>query len=132
MKIEVTKWAFDTITSFFKQSIEVLLRCLLFILPIGVYLILLQFRNKVSSISNISVYTTDKSVWQHVFPGFILVAVSPDLFKSELKNININYPGTAEQFMKYVYVSNAFIETSGIVHCSDYNMDLETGELLGV
>lgn len=49
-----------------------------------------------------------------------------------LKNININYPGTAEQFMKYVYVSNAFNETSGTVHCSDYNMDLETGELLGV
>lgn len=97
MKTEVTKWIIDSLINLIKQFTEIVLRCLLFILPMGVYLLLLQFRNKVSSISNISVYTTDKSVWQHVFPGFILVAVSPDLFKNELKNINTKFQNFIER-----------------------------------
>ena len=84
MKLEVTKWITDFLADFFKQLLERLFRIVLFCLPLGVYLILIEFRNKVSSISNISVFTEDNSVWQHIFPGFILVAVDPMLFKNEI------------------------------------------------
>ncbi len=84
MKLEVFKWLTDFFSEFSKQLLERLLRVILFCLPLGVYLTLIEFRSKVSSISNISVFTTDKSVWQHIFPGFILVAIDPKLFKDEI------------------------------------------------
>lgn len=84
MKLEVLKWLTDFLAEFFKQLLERLFRIVLFCLPLGVYLTLIEFRSKVSSISNISVFTNDNSVWQHIFPGFILVAVDPMLFKNEI------------------------------------------------
>ena len=61
--------------------IEIIFRVILFCLPLGIYLLLIQSRSKASKISNISVYTEDYSVWQHIFPGFILVSVNPNSIK---------------------------------------------------
>ena len=91
MKLEVTKWILDFTLSVLKNSVEFILRILLFLLPLGVYLFLLEFRSKVSSISNLSVFTTEKSVWQHIYPGFILVAIDPNLFKAKIGEINNSF-----------------------------------------
>lgn len=101
MKLEVTKWITDTLAEFFKQLLERLFRIILFCLPLGVYLILIEFRNKVSSISNLSVFTEDNSVWQHVFPGFILVAVDPMLFKNEINKRHNDFQKWVER-NKYI------------------------------
>ena len=44
-------------------------------------MLILQLRSKASSVSNISVYTNDKSDWQFVFPNFMLVSVNPKALK---------------------------------------------------
>lgn len=90
MKIEATRWVKDFLVNLFKQIIEFSIRIILFFLPMGLYLFLLQFRKNVSSTSNLSVFTTPNSVWQHIFPGFILVAIDPNYFKNQ---IMIRYNG---------------------------------------
>lgn len=79
MKLTVLTWLKDWILPIIAKIIEVTFRCILFLLPLGVFMLLLQLRNKVSKVSNISVYTNDRSVWQFVFPGFLLVAVEPKI-----------------------------------------------------
>lgn len=82
---KVIGWLLESITPVLGRLIEFLFRTILFILPLGVYLTLIQYRSKVSKISNISVFTNDESVWQHVFPGFILVSISPETFKKHIR-----------------------------------------------
>ena len=85
MKIEASVWVKDFLTNLIKQLIEFSIRIILFFLPMGLYLLLLQFRKKVSSTSNLSAFTTPNSVWQHIFPGFILVAVDHNYFRNIIK-----------------------------------------------
>ena len=101
MKLEVTKWIIDFLTELFKQFLERFFRIVLFCLPLGVYLMLIEFRSKVSSMSNISIFTKDNSVWQHVFPGFILVAIDPMLFKNEINKKCIDFQRWIEKY-KYI------------------------------
>ncbi len=91
MKAEVITWIFESVKNTLLQCTEVLLRVLLFFMPLGFYMCLLQFRNKVSSTRNLSTFTNDNSVWQHIFPGFILVAIDPDEFKSSLQRKKNNF-----------------------------------------
>lgn len=81
MKLTVLNWFKDSIKIFLGRVIEFIFRVVLFLLPLGVYMFIIQQRTKVSSVSNLTVYTKDESVWQHVFPGFILVAIQPNQFK---------------------------------------------------
>ena len=91
MKLTVLTWIRDSSVSLIGRSIELLFRVILFFLPLGVYLFLIQSRDKASKVSNISVYTTDDSVWQHIFPGFILVAVNPNSFKNSFNSIKLKF-----------------------------------------
>ena len=50
-------------------------------------MLILQGRSKVSSVSNLSAFTNDKSVWQHVFPGFMLVSVDQKQFRSRVVKV---------------------------------------------
>lgn len=84
MKLTVLKWFTDELVPLLGKTIEILFRITLFFLPLGLYLLLIQARGKASKVSNISVYTTEESVWQHIFPGFILVSVAPDSFKKSI------------------------------------------------
>lgn len=88
MDLIVLNWFKNFLLQTSKQLLERLFRILLFCLPIGIYLTLLQFRNKPSSVSSLSAFTTEHSVWQHVFPGFALVAIDPVMFKTTLKKRN--------------------------------------------
>lgn len=81
MKLTVLTWLRDSLIGVTGRTIELLFRIILCCLPLGVYLLLIQFRSKASTIRNISVYTEDNSMWQHIFPGFILVAINPNLLK---------------------------------------------------
>ena len=77
MKIVVLKWIIDDLIPFIGRCIELLFRIILCLLPLGVYLILIQQRKKASKVSSLTTFTTDNSVWQHIFPGFLLVAIEP-------------------------------------------------------
>ena len=79
MKLTVLTWLRDSSINFIGKTIELLFRMILLILPMGLFLILIQCREKASKVSNITVYTNPESVWQHIFPGFILVAVNPKI-----------------------------------------------------
>ena len=81
MKLTVLAWLKDETIPLLGKLVELLFRSMLLILPLGLFLLLIQYRSKASKISNISVYTNDETVWQHIFPGFILVSISPESFK---------------------------------------------------
>ena len=95
MKLTVLKWLFDSSISLIGRTIELLFRIILCILPMGAFLLLIQLRSKASKVSNISVYTNDESIWQHIFPGFILIAINPN----SLKN---SYNSTKNNFQKWI------------------------------
>lgn len=86
MNLTVLKWLWEVLVPFFGRVIELIFRTLLCLLPLGVYLILIQKRNKASSVSSISTYTNDRSRWQHIFPGFILVSINPDDLSNYIQN----------------------------------------------
>lgn len=97
MKLTVLKWIGESSIGILGRTIEMLFRIILCLLPLGVYMLLLQKRTKASKISNIMVYTNDRSIWQHVFPGFILVSIEPDGMQKFLLNLNSNFKNWVER-----------------------------------
>ena len=91
MKLTVLGWLRDSSISLIGRTIEIIFRIILFFLPLGAYLLLIQSRSKASKVSNISVYTNDESIWQHVFPGFILVSVDPSSFKKAYSSVKSKF-----------------------------------------
>lgn len=91
MNFTVLKWLWEVLVPFFGRIVELLFRAILCLLPLGVYLILIQKRNKASSVSSISTYTNDKSRWQHIFPGFILVSINPDDLSNYIQSKKIAF-----------------------------------------
>lgn len=88
MNLVVYTWFKEFLKGLFWQIAERVLRVLLFLMPLGFYLTILQFRSKASKVSSLSAFTNDNSVWQHIFPGFALVAMDPSLFKNSIKKNN--------------------------------------------
>lgn len=88
MNLIVYNWFKEFLKGFIWQIAERLLRILLFLLPVGVYITMLQFRSKASKVSSLTVFTKDNSVWQYIFPGFALVAIDPSMFKNAIKKRN--------------------------------------------
>lgn len=84
MKLTVLSWLKDALIIWIARLIEFTFRSLLLLLPLGVYLVLIQFRSKASAVSSLSTFTSDKSAWQHIFPGFILVTIDQGLLKTVL------------------------------------------------
>ena len=101
MKLTVSKWFLDSLIPFLGRIIETIFRVVLCILPLGLYLYLIQQRKKASKISNISVFTNDRSVWQHVFPGFILIAVEPTILSDFLNRKRSNFQNWVQR-NKYI------------------------------
>lgn len=82
MKLTVLTWLRDELLGNLGKLIEILFRLALLILPMGLYLLLIQGRQKASSIRTILDSTEDNSRWQYIFPGFILVAVDPNVART--------------------------------------------------
>lgn len=91
MKLVVLEWLWKWFLERIAKVIEISFRLLLLLLPLGVFLLLIQSRSKVSSTSNLSVYTKENSVWQHVFPGFMLVSADKDGLRNYIATINNNF-----------------------------------------
>lgn len=87
MKLTVLTWLRDASISIIGRFIELLFRAVLLLMPMGVFIALIQFRDKASKISSISAFTSDESTWQHIFPGFLLVAIDPDVMKKAYKRV---------------------------------------------
>lgn len=90
MKLTVLSWLRDEIVGGLGKAVEILFRVILLVLPMGFFLLLIQSRKKASSIRTILDFTEDNSKWQHIFPGFILVAVNPEAFKGAYTRMKIN------------------------------------------
>ena len=97
MKLIVLTWLKDSSITFIGKSVELLFRSILCILPLGLYMILLQKRSKASKVSSLMTFTNDRSVWQHIFPGFILVAIEPDVLNNFLTNLNNSFKAWVER-----------------------------------
>lgn len=88
MKLTVIKWLADSSIGILGRSIELIFRSILCLMPLGLYMLLLQKRSKASKVSSILTYTNDRSVWQHVFPGFILISIEPDELTNFLTKVH--------------------------------------------
>ena len=97
MKLTVLNWLKDSSKNLIGRSIELLFRFILCILPLGLYMVLLQKRSKASKVSSLMTFTNDRSVWQHIFPGFILVAIEPDVLNNFLTNLNNSFKAWVER-----------------------------------
>lgn len=91
MKLKVLTWLRDEILSLLGNSVELIFRLVLLVLPMGLFLLLIQAREKASKTSNLSNYLTDNSTWQNIFPGFLLVAIDPNLTKNAYRKAKINF-----------------------------------------
>lgn len=90
MQLTVLTWVKEKSIGVLGRTIEFLFRTILFFLPLGVYMLLLQNR-KASSISSISVYTKEYSQFQYVFPGFLLVSVEPEALSRFVTKVNNDF-----------------------------------------
>lgn len=91
MKLTVLGWLRDILIPLIGKFIEIIFRVVLCLLPLGVYMLILQKREKASSTTSISVYTNENSKFQHVFPGFLLVAIEPDSLSVTLTKLHSNF-----------------------------------------
>ena len=90
MKLTVLTWLRDSSINLLGKTIELLFRALLFFLPLGLYLVLIQLREKASAVSSLSVFTNDESRWQHIFPGFILVTIDHQSLRRRVVKVRLD------------------------------------------
>ena len=86
MKLTVLEWLGSSLVPILGRTIELIFRVILIFMPLGVYLLLIQKRSRASAVSSLSTYTNDKSRWQHIFPGFILISINPDDLTNFISN----------------------------------------------
>lgn len=101
MKLTVLTWLKDSSIGIIGRGIELVFRTILCFLPLGVYMVLLQKRSKASSINVITTYTKEYSKWQHVFPGFILVAIEPEALNNYTTKVHNDFQNWIQR-NKYV------------------------------
>lgn len=78
------------------QFLEVTLRIMRFMTPLGLYTYMLQMKNKATPTTAIHTYLTPKSTFMFIAPGVILVTVTGDeyrnFFKTSKRHWDKNYP----------------------------------------
>lgn len=90
MKPIILTWIKEFILSTLKSIGEFTARIIWLILPLGVFILLIQMRSKASGIRSISAFTNDNSEFQAIFPGYYLISVNPNEMKEHMiktKNI---------------------------------------------
>jgi hypothetical protein len=73
MKLTMYKNLVNEISTSTKYLIEVLIRAIILLTPVGVYCYILQMQSKPIPISSISTYTSDNSTFIITGPGVIVV-----------------------------------------------------------
>ena len=84
MKLTVLNWCKEMLIPIIGKSVEFVFRSVLCLLPLGIFMLVLQKRKKASAVSSISVYTNERSKFQFVFPGFLLVSIEPNSLDTAL------------------------------------------------
>ena len=91
MELTVLKWVGDKLIPLLGKGVELCFRIVLSLLPLGVYMLLLQLRSKASSARSIITYVEDNSIFQHVFPGYMLVSVDPNSLQKYVTKLNSDF-----------------------------------------
>lgn len=108
MKLTILSWVGRALLKPTGIIIEILFRSLLFLTPLGVFLTLAQLRKKASKISSLSAWTLDKSTWQDIYPGYILVTVRPDDLENFIeikKEIFQQWIGRNKYLLAFLFMS---------------------------
>ena len=87
MKFNVLRGTFYVISNITLGILELVVKAIYLLIPVGAYMALLQFRDKISKATAISAFTNDDSTFQLIHPNFILVCVNPKKFRSDQKKI---------------------------------------------
>ena len=74
---------------FIIQVLKVAVNMLFFLLPVGVYVLIMQFTRKMSAMSSIETYVDpSKGEWMFIYPNTILVTTDANLYKKNIKKFN--------------------------------------------
>ena len=95
MKPIILTWIKDFTLNNLKLIGEFIARVAWLMLPLGVFMLLIQMRSKASGIRSISAFTNDSSEFQAIFPGYYLVSVNPNEMKEHIVK-------TKNSFQKWV------------------------------
>ena len=96
MKPIILTWIKEFIISAFKLIGEFMARVIWLMLPLGVFMLLIQMRSKASGIRSISAFTDDNSEFQAIFPGYYLVSVNPN----EMKEYMVRAEGNFQRWLQ--------------------------------
>ena len=91
MKPIILTWIKEFTLRTLKLIGEFMARVIWLMLPLGVFMLLIQMRSKASGIRSISAFTNDNSEFQAIFPGYYLVSVNPNEMKEYMAKIKGNF-----------------------------------------
>ena len=75
----------------FIQLLKVTTNTLFFLMPVGVYILILQFAKKMNAISALEAFVDrEKGEWMYIYPNTILVSADANLYKTQLNKLNRN------------------------------------------
>ena len=95
------------------QVMKLLVNTFFFFLPVGIYVLIIQFAKKMSATSSLSAYADpDKSEWMFIYPNTILVTTDANLYKKNIK--------------KFVKGVDKFIEQNKLLLVSGFCITLLT------
>lgn len=100
----VLKEVWLTTLSFLAFIAEYILRFIYLCMPIGIFMLAMSLRKKCNSITALDIFANDKAVFQHVYPGVLLVLLEPKAFLDSCK-INMAKLEALISWHKYTIIS---------------------------
>ena len=91
MKPIILTWIKEFTLRTLKLIGEFMARVIWLMLPLGVFMLLIQMRSRASGIRSISAFTDDNSEFQAIFPGYYLVSVNPNEMKEYMAKVKGNF-----------------------------------------
>jgi hypothetical protein len=97
------------ITSIFLAILEIILKALYMLIPVGVFMALIQFREQISKANAIGTFTSDDSTFQLIHPNFILVCVNPKKLKLDQKKMLKEIDKFYDKYKSVIILGSIFI-----------------------
>ena len=105
----VIRGTFYILSNIVLNILELILKGIYMLLPIGLYMALLQFRDKVSKVSAIHTFTRDDSTFQFIHKNFMLVCVDPSTVRIRNKNILKSVDKFFEKYKSLIVLGTIFL-----------------------
>jgi len=105
----VIRGTFYVLSNIILGTLELVLKGIYMLLPIGLYIALLQFRDKVSKASAIHTFTKDVSTFQFIHKNFILVCIDPSTVRIRNKNILKSIDKFFEKYKSVITLGTIFL-----------------------